>query len=217
MGASPMAELCQICETRRPRRACPGLRGDICAPCCGAEREVTVDCPFDCEYLREARRHERPPEVNPDEFPNRDIRVTESFLREHEELLMFVSQALFQAAVETPGAIDLDVREALDAVIRTHRTLDSGLYYETRPANPLAAGVQLRLGELLAEYRKALQERTGMNTLRDAELLGVIAFLQRLEIQHNNGRRRSRAFLDFLRGYFARPSESLIVQPGGAG
>ena len=80
-------ELCRICETRRPKRWCPGVNGEICSPCCGAEREVTVDCPLDCEYLLEARRHEKLPGVNPDEFPNRDVRVTDEFIRDHELLL----------------------------------------------------------------------------------------------------------------------------------
>ena len=38
--------------------------------------------------------------------------------------------------------------------------------------------------------------------MRDADLLGVLVFLQRLELQHNNGRRRGRAFFDFLRATF---------------
>jgi hypothetical protein len=41
-----------------------------------------------------------------------------------------------------------------------------------------------------------------MQTLRDVEILGSLVFLQRLELQHNNSRRRSRAFFDFLRTYF---------------
>ena len=50
---------CAICQIRRPRRFCPGVRGDICSLCCGTEREVTVNCPLDCEYLQEARKHEK--------------------------------------------------------------------------------------------------------------------------------------------------------------
>ena len=42
---------------RRPKRFCPGVRGDICTICCGTEREITVDCPLDCVYLREAHQH----------------------------------------------------------------------------------------------------------------------------------------------------------------
>src|SRR3954453_197459 len=103
---------CAICETRRPRRFCPGVRGDICALCCGAEREVTVNCPLECEYLREARRHERPGDLDPSTPPNQDIRLTERFVEEHELLATVVGSALLGAALDTPGAIDQDAREA---------------------------------------------------------------------------------------------------------
>ncbi|MEO7145567.1 MAG: hypothetical protein ABI165_18890, partial [Bryobacteraceae bacterium] len=96
---------CRICETRRPRRYCPAVRADICPMCCGSEREVTLDCPLDCEYLQEARKHERPRQLRSEDFPNRDIPVTEAFLREHDDLLLFTSRALLAAAFETPGAV----------------------------------------------------------------------------------------------------------------
>src|SRR5215212_6262711 len=67
---------CAICETRRPRRFCPGVRGDICSVCCGTEREVTVDCPFECEYLQQSRHHEKPAPLDSPALPNQDIRVT---------------------------------------------------------------------------------------------------------------------------------------------
>ena len=46
-----------------------------------------------------------------------------------------------------------------------------------------------------------------MPPLRDADVLGVLVFLQRLELQHSNGRRKGRAFLDFLRAYLPEPEE----------
>ena len=73
---------CAICETRRPRRACPGVNGDICAICCGTEREVTVSCPLDCEYLQEARRREPARDSVPEELPNSDVQVTERLIRD---------------------------------------------------------------------------------------------------------------------------------------
>src|ERR1700736_525350 len=104
---------CAICQSRRPRRFCPGVGGDICSVCCGTEREVTVSCPLDCEYLIEARKHEKLPSLEGVEIPNRDIRITESALREHEDLLAFMSGALLQAAFEIPGVADQDLRDAL--------------------------------------------------------------------------------------------------------
>lgn len=203
-----MPELCRICETRRPRRTCPGVGGDICAPCCGTEREVTVDCPLDCEYLLEARRHEKPPALRPEDIPNSDIRVTEQFLDEHNDLVIAASAALFAAAAQVPGAIDYDVREALEAMIKTYRTRDSGLIYESRPANLLAADIQQSFEQQVREYREACTRQAGLTTIRDTEILGVLVFLQRMERQFNNGRRRGRSFLDFLRRFLPSHASS---------
>ncbi|MFB3777060.1 MAG: hypothetical protein ACE141_05590 [Bryobacteraceae bacterium] len=189
---------CAICEVRRPRRSCPAVRGDICAQCCGSAREVSLDCPLECSYLQEAHRHERPPDLDPDQMPNKDVEITERFVEEHAPLFTFVSRALWKSTLASTGVIDADVREALDAMTRTYRTMQSGLVYETRPANLVAAGVQQRLAAELDGLRKQLREETGMETLRDADVLGVLVMLQRMEFTRNNGRPRGRAFLDFL-------------------
>ncbi|MCZ2079620.1 MAG: hypothetical protein LC130_32015 [Bryobacterales bacterium] len=207
--------LCKICETRRPRRYCPGVMGDICSLCCGTEREQTVDCPLECEYLQDARRHEKLPDIDPNEFPNKDIEVTERFLREHEHLLLQVAGSLLRGAMETRGAVDQDVREALASLIRTYRTLESGLYYETVPSNPFAAGIHHQLQEALKVFREQLARELGLNTVRDTDVLGVLVFLQRLELQHNNGRRRGRAFIDFLRQHFPMPPSVASEAPDG--
>jgi hypothetical protein len=164
---------------------------------------MTLDCPLDCEYLQESRKHDRGIEVKPDEFPNQDIRLNESFLRDHELLLLAAGRAVLEAALETPGAVDYDVREAVAALIRTQRTLESGLYYETLPENPVAAGLCRQIKESVAEFRRAETERSQMTKTRDTDVLAVLAFLQRLEIDRNNGRKRGRAFIDFLRTQFS--------------
>jgi hypothetical protein len=207
---------CVLCEKRKPRRYCPGVRADICAPCCGEEREVTVDCPLDCEYLRDARLHEKAREVDAKEFPNLDIKITEEFLAANQELFLITAHFLLESVLSTQGAVDGDVREALEAMVRTQRTLESGLVYETRPSNPYAAEIQGRLQQRLAEFREKVAEDTGVHSIRDADLLGILAFLQRLEVRHNNGRRRGRAYIDFLRGYFpgaAQSAEAKVVEP----
>jgi hypothetical protein len=179
------------------------VRNDICSLCCGTEREQTVDCPLDCEFLQEARQREKLPDVIPDDFPNKEIQIPEKFLREHESLLLFMSGSLLQGAMETQCAIDTDIKECLDALIRTYKTLQSGLYYDSRPANQIAGAIYQRMQTGLEQYRQEAAQRTGMQSIRDMDVLGVAVFLQRLEIQHNNGRRRGKAFIDFLRHYFA--------------
>ena len=205
---------CRICDTRKPRRYCPGVSGDICSQCCGTGREVSINCPLDCQYLVEARLHEKPVPVNPEQVPNRDIPVTEQFMREQQALLVFLGAKLLDAALTTSGAVDNDIREALEALIRTYRTLESGLYYETRPDNLVAGAIQQRIQESIETLRKELAEKGGPS-IRDAEILGVLVFIQRIELLNNNGRPRGRAFVDYLRAHVpeerpAAPAPSLI-------
>jgi hypothetical protein len=194
---------CAICETRRPRRSCPAVHGEICALCCGESREVTLDCPLDCPYLEESRRHQREPELDPEKIPNRDVEITEQFAADNAPLFNLIGRALARITLSSPGSTDYDTREALDAMTRTYRTLESGLIYETRPANLIAAEIQQRLRGEVEEARKQLLERQGMETVRDTDVLGVLVMFQRLELGRNNGRPRGRAFIDFLRREFS--------------
>jgi hypothetical protein len=208
----PSIMKCKICNTRKPRRYCPGVGGDICSICCGSEREVTVNCPLDCVYLVEARQHEKPPAPSAGPLPNQDVKLSEEFLRDHEPLLIFLGAKLLEASLETPGAVDSDVQEALESLIRTYRTLESGLYYETRPNNLLAAAIHQKIQDAVQELRKELSEK-GSAPIRDAEILGILVFLERVGLHQRNGRPRGRAFIDYLRGYFPQKQATPAVAP----
>ncbi len=207
---------CVICETRKPRRYCPAVRGEICTVCCGTEREQSIDCPLECSYLQDAHEHERLPEVDAGTIPNQDIAVSEDFLEANEILLALLALSVFEGAMQQPGATDWDVREALEALVKTFRTMQSGIYYEAVPDNRYAAGIAAYVQAKIAEIRKKELEISGVSTIRDTTLTGLLAFLQRLEIAHNNGRKRGRAFLDFLRGFCRQaetPADSEAPQP----
>ena len=207
--------LCAICNLRRARRYCPGVKGEICAICCGTEREVTISCPFDCVYLREARRHEKPP--LPAELPNSDIHITDEMIDENQELFGAISYAIVKAADDNPGTVDFDVREALAGLIRTYRTLQSGIYFETRPGNLLAQAVYEAVQTAVAAFRADEQRRTGFARTRDAVVLRLLVFLQKYEYALNNGRKKGRAVLDALHEPYresddaAPPPSSLIL------
>jgi hypothetical protein len=187
---------------RKPRRHCPGVNGDICTLCCGTEREQSIDCPLECAYLQDAHEHESKPPIDPATLPNRDIEITEDFLEANQVLMAFLAIGVFEGSLKTPAATDWDVREAIEALVQTYRTLQSGLLYENLPTNIYAAGIAAHVRDKLVEIKQKEIEATGVTTIRDSTVLGVLAFLQRLEYSHNNGRKRSRAFLDFLRGFY---------------
>jgi len=210
---------CAICTLRRPRRFCPGVRGDICTICCGTEREVTVACPLDCEFLQESRKHDKPAPIDPEQVPNRDIRVSEKLLEQNETLLAFLGGAVAKAALDTAGAADRDVREALEGLIRTYRSLESGVYYDSVPSNLLAAGIYRAVERDTGEFRRQERENTGVTKTRDADVLGCLVFLQRLEFDRNNGRPRGRAFLSALFEFYggspsaSPPAASSLILP----
>jgi hypothetical protein len=199
---------CVICKIRKPRRHCPGVNGDICSICCGTEREQSIDCPLECVYLQDAHEHERPPELDPATIPNQDIAVDEEFLRANEVLMALISVALFEGALKNPGTTDWDVRVALESLVQTYRTLGSGIIYEPAMPNMFAVAIVDSVKERLADIVKRETEATGQSSVRNEMVLGVIAFMQRLEYSRNNGRKRSRAFIDFLRGFYMPASES---------
>lgn len=190
--------LCKLCGKRRARRRCPAVHGDICTICCGTEREVSLSCPLECEFLQEAHRREKPVLVDEKQLSDPDVPVTEEFLREHEELLLFCMVSLVHAALRTASATDADALEALEAQIKTYRTAESGLLYETRPVNTIAASVQRAFSESLADYQKVRAERESLH-FRNAEILAVLVFLRRMGQQNQNGRPRGRMYLDLLK------------------
>lgn len=180
----------------------------ICSTCCGEQREVTISCPLDCDYLRESRIHEVTRDMKgPDagDALHADIEVTDEFLHQHEALAGFLGMSLAQAGLETAGAADKDLAGALEALIRTYRTLHSGLVYETRAEDRVAAAVQSRFEQAIAEWQKERSEKQGLSQSRPAEILGVLVFLARLAVQFENGRPRGRRFMDYLRVQFNVP------------
>ena len=208
---------CAICNIRKQRRSCPAVHGEICTICCATEREQTLDCPFDCPYLREAHEHEKPADFDIDTLPNRDIEITEEFLAENQILMAYIAVALFEGAMRSNGATDWDVREALDALTARYRALQNGLYIETRPVNPYAAAIADHFTKQIASVQEEAKAG-GAATIPDRATLVVLAFFQRLEYSRNNGRKRSRAFLHLLSEFY-RPAQdggSTVLEPDDA-
>jgi hypothetical protein len=173
------------------------VQGDICSICCGNEREVTVTCPLDCPYLKEAHEHERLAKLDPRNRPNKDIDVGDEFVRTHGRLLNYMGATLaFAISQAAAQIVDADIREALDSLIRTYRTMSSGLIYSSRPTNPHAARIFSEIEAFFTKYREMMREK--MQSVRDAELLKVLVFFHLMAISLDNGRPKCRRFVEAL-------------------
>jgi hypothetical protein len=208
---------CVLCETRKEKRFCLALHGRICAACCGTHRELILDCPSDCPYLKQAREYDRfRPELYEDErwFPH--VEVEEDFLDDHGVLLEDLVSSITQRAAGNSSLRDRDVIEALTALVHSFETrANSGLHYDPmRPSLPQQALIE-ELREVVSHYDEEGREM-GYPNLRDGEALKALIFILRLALDRGSGRPLSRGFLDFLRTEFTKSegtSSTRLVLP----
>jgi hypothetical protein len=210
---------CAICEIRKEKRFCPAVHGRICPQCCGEQREVTLDCPLDCPYLRQAREHEKPraaDQIDPAGL-FLQIAVSDQFMYEKEHLLMGLTYALAKAARADRSLHDQDLIATLTMLASSYeRRVNSGLHYE----QPLTSESQRRAAAevetMVKEYREAEQKHVGYSSLHDSDVLKALVFLLRLAYGRTSGRPKSRALVEFLFAQFPE-KESAVVTPQEAG
>jgi hypothetical protein len=106
--------VCPLCQQRRGRRACPALKEQICAVCCGTKRLVEIRCPPDCPYLVTAREH---PPVAAVRQQRQDLDFLVEFMRDlndRQSQLFFLLASLIARykAPDLESIVDDDVAEA---------------------------------------------------------------------------------------------------------
>ncbi len=210
---------CAICDIRKEKRFCPAVHGRICAQCCGEQREVTLDCPSDCPYLRQAREHEKPRSVNEldREALFAAVEIPEQFLYDHEHLILGLSYALAKSARANRSLADRDLIAALSSLAKSYETLvNSSLIYEQPTTNVAHQSIAEEVSTMVKEYREAEQKHLGYSRLRDSDVLKALVFLQRMGVGRTSGRPKSRAFVDFLFAQFPE-KQSAIASPADAG
>ena len=183
-----------------------------------------MDCPSDCPYLQQARQHERPPDLTPEEaealFPK--VELPKRLPVQLEPLMVGLSHTIVELTRRDRGLLDRDVTAALTSLAKSYETLTgSGLIYQEQTANPLQQAISERLQKLIAEYHQVEQEQYGYGQLRDSQIFHAIVFLLRLSLLRSNGRPRSRAFLDYLFASMPpelqKDMETPIQSAGGTG
>jgi hypothetical protein len=210
---------CPICAKRRPERFCPANGEKICAPCCGKEREVTLDCPPDCSYLVTAHRYEqehRKP-IPETEIPFPGVEFSSRIIYDREPFLSGLAYTISQFAAGHPDLTDQQTLTAVTTLGETYRTLVSGIYYENPPTIQPAAGLYRAMADSIQEYKKKESERVGFSTLKDSEIFYALVFLCRLIRNWTNGRPRARMYVEFLRSQAPQqdrhPEASRIIAP----
>jgi len=214
MGTERQSVSCAICGTRKEKRFCPAIHGRICPQCCGEQREVTLDCPSHCSYLRQAREHEKPrlaEQLKDSElFPK--VEVGNHFLHEQEHLLLGLTYALAKSARDDASMRDSDLISAVTSLARQYQTLsNSGLHYDGPVTNPIQQAIASQIQTMVKEFREAEQKHLGYSRLRDSDVLRALVFLVRMGLTRTSGRPKSRAFVDFLFEQFPQQTSALAA------
>jgi hypothetical protein len=191
----------------------------ICPQCCGEKRVLEIDCPESCEYLKIGRTREANQESaryfrarDPIEHQQR-ARILENF-----EPVIVDLQTLI--AVERQSSRDLtdaDVAEALDCLLKTLRTEDRGVIYETTSDNLRAEGLRRQFSGLIESYRYPKDGDRQRIHLKDA--VDCLEMMRGVVASHLEAGPSSLSFVDFLARCLPRsarvgPSQPSIIIPG---
>ena len=210
---------CPICNNRKVKRFCPARGENICAVCCGTEREVTIDCPSDCPHLVASREYdEGRRQVDWSKIPFADVRIPMDFAQSHSLLLATLISSIWEYARDHRQVVDTDAIAALQALAETYRTLSSGLYYEKPPDYLYQRDLYNALKTALEEFKQAETQRLGLATTRNGEIRDALIFLTQLGAARGNDRPKGRAFLDLIRTQLvpeasAKPASNIVLLP----
>jgi len=170
---------------------------------CATEREVTIDCPWDCPHLAASRQYEAGRrEIDWSSIPFSDVKISPAAFRDHEALLDAVAYGICSFAAEHRELVDTDAIATLQTLAEAYQTLAKGIYYEKPLDHRLQHDFAAHLKEAIAAYREDEAARTGASSLRDSTLRDVLIFFTQVGATRANGRPKGRAFLDFLRVQF---------------
>jgi hypothetical protein len=210
---------CPVCHTRKEKRYCPALHDRICSQCCGTEREVMLDCPSECLYLRQAREHEKPRSVeslNGEEL-FRDVEIGQRFFYDHEPLITGLMYGVARIASRHKDWTDQEYLQSLTAIARAAVTrASSGLIVQETTPNPIQQILNEEIEKMIAQYRQLEEQHLGYHQLKNSDVLCALVWLVRMGHSRTNGRRKSRALLDSIRAQFPVPAPGGVAEASGS-
>ena len=197
---------CPLCSERSAKRFCPAKQTSICAVCCGTKREVEIDCPSSCSYLKTGRSYESETKPLDPDVVARARSFKPNFVSEYGPVLEILGRAVAEERQRSPWIVDLDIMEVYRALSTTMKTLSSGIHYETLPEGPARLAMFRQLKTILDSMMSPSDAQ--QRVLRVSEVLEILDFLFLAVAANSSGRPRSRQYLDWLSEMFRVASPS---------
>jgi len=200
--------MCPLCSERAGKRYCPAKDAQICAVCCGSKREIEIDCPSSCTYLKASRSYEAEKPIIDPELAGRIQKYDNDFVNRYHEVLDAVNASVVEERLASPWLVDQDAIEVYKALSATMRTLASGIYYESLPGGAVRLSLFRRLKELLDTLMQP--DTSEHRVLKVSEAIDILEFLTFAAQLNSSIRPRSRRYLDWIceRFGYAQPQQS---------
>jgi len=198
---------CPVCSNRPGKRYCPAIAEQICAVCCGTKREIEIDCPSSCSYLKASRLYESEKPIPDPEVTSKVHNYDERFIERYHQVLDALTAAVVEEHMNSKWLVDNDVIEVYRLLRTTMKTLSSGIYYESLPDNPIRLSLYRRLKSLLDEIMEPDPGGARM-TLKVSEAIDVLDFLTLVAQANSSIRPKSRRYLDWVAQRFSGLSQA---------
>ena len=203
---------CPLCSERAAKRYCPAKDTKICAVCCGTKREIEIDCPSSCSYLKASRSYESEKPIPDPEVAAKAQQFGADFVAQHHALLDILTLAIVEERMNSDWLVDNDVIEVLKALKATMKTLSGGIYYEALPEGPIRQALFRRVKEIL-DHLMEVDPAADRPVLKVSEAMDVLDFLTFVAEANSSVRPKSRRYLDWISERFAARMQA--QQPSG--
>ena len=202
---------CPLCSSRSGKRYCPALAEPICAVCCGTKREVEIDCPSSCGYLKASRSYESEKPIPDLQIAAKVQNYDSRFFERYHLTLDSVTRAIIEEHIGSRELVDSDVIGVFQSLKATMKTLSSGIYYESLPEGTVRLSLFRRLKALFDELMQP--DPSGVRPiLKVTEAVDVLDFLIVAAQANSSIRPKSRRYLDWITERFG---DRLQTPPSG--
>ena len=206
--------MCPLCSARAGKRYCPAKDTRICSVCCGTKREIEIDCPSSCTYLKASRSYELEKPIVDSELMNKIRKYDNSFVERFQYVLETINRGVSEDRMTSPLLVDNDVIEVYKSLAATMKTLSSGIYYESLPDSAVRVSLFRRLKDAIDELMQP-DAASDHPTLKASEAVDVLDFVTLAAQMNSSVRPRSRQYLDWIAETFgypqARQQSGLII------
>ena len=202
---------CPLCSGRPGKRYCPAIAEQICAVCCGTKREIEIDCPSSCSYLKASRSYELEKPIPDPQVARKVNNFDARFMERYYLILDSVTRAVIEEHLASKELVDGDVIEVFNCLKTTMKTLSSGIYYESLPEGLTRLSLFRRVKAVLDELMQP-DPSSSRPMLKVTEAIDVLDFLTIAAQANSSIRPKSRRYLDWITEKFG---DGLQTQSSG--